>query len=293
MKSKNPLTESFLVQLDVDLEGSGLDISSGASKDFNGRPKYPAEIPVNTDSLHCTPLYEIRESQAPNANASAPSLAPLRTANDMPMDFSLQDFTSSEMESIFSNQNTSQRQMPQRTRSTQPDNVNTHFGRTNSLSDTGLSPEASAQQPGSGRNSNQPTPSASTTSNKGSSHTSFTPPQFDDGSTSYAAFSTLSPAAAQRLFDPYAPSANKTGPEGMNTPFSIPASWDFSADGSANTGTGMKENNPENFSSGTGLTPFMTNDGSGNESTNGISSNTLGTSNQTDWMFTTGWSRER
>jgi hypothetical protein len=285
--------------LDVDLEGSGLDISSGASKNLNGRPKYPAEIPVNTDSLHCVPLYEIRESQAPNANANAPSQPPLRTANDMPMEFSLQDFTSSEIDSIYSNQSTSQRQMPQRMKSTLPDNANTQYGRTNSLSDSGLSPEASAQQPGSGRNSNQPTPSASTTSNKGSSHTSFTPPQFDDGSTSYAAFSTLSPGTAQRLFDPYAPSANKTGPEGLNTPFSMPASWDFSADGSANTGTGMKENNPENFSSGTGLTPgptgltpFMTNDGSGNESTNGgISGNTPGTSNQTEWMFTTGWSR--
>ena len=32
MKTKNPLTESFLVQLDVDLEGSGLDIPAMGSK---------------------------------------------------------------------------------------------------------------------------------------------------------------------------------------------------------------------------------------------------------------------
>jgi hypothetical protein len=32
LKSKNPLTESFLVQLDVDLEGSGLSIPTHASR---------------------------------------------------------------------------------------------------------------------------------------------------------------------------------------------------------------------------------------------------------------------
>jgi len=34
LKTKNPLTESFIAQLDVDLEGSGLDIPSKA-------PRYP------------------------------------------------------------------------------------------------------------------------------------------------------------------------------------------------------------------------------------------------------------
>lgn len=300
MKAKNPLTESFLVQLDVDLEGSGLGIVSGASKDSNGRPKYPAEIPVNSDAVHCLPLVEIRESQAPDVHAGRTSQPPLRTTSDMPMDFSSQDFTSAEMDTMsYFGRNPSQQQMPQRTRSGLPDNVNTPFGQNNSLSDPGISPDASGQQPGSGRNSGHPTPSTSTTSNKGSSHTSFTPPQFDDGSTSYAAFQTLSPNTAARLFDPYAPSTNKNGLESMNTPFSIPASWDFSADGTTNAGMGMKENNHENFTSGTGLTPgptgltpFMTNDGGlqqmGDAASN-MSGNTEGTGNAPNWMFTTGW----
>jgi hypothetical protein len=39
LKTKNPLTESFLVQLDVDLEGSGLDLPSNYSRwKFGRRP---------------------------------------------------------------------------------------------------------------------------------------------------------------------------------------------------------------------------------------------------------------
>lgn len=61
LKVKNPLTESFLVQLDVDLEGSGLNIPS--QQQYPGGHKPPGEIPANTDAVHCLPLYEIRESQ--------------------------------------------------------------------------------------------------------------------------------------------------------------------------------------------------------------------------------------
>lgn len=39
LTAKNPLTESFLVQLDVDLEGSGLDIPTSHSRwKFGHRP---------------------------------------------------------------------------------------------------------------------------------------------------------------------------------------------------------------------------------------------------------------
>ncbi|KIV88757.1 hypothetical protein, variant 3 [Exophiala mesophila] len=70
LKTKNPLTESFLVQLDVDLEGTGLDIPSSKSRwKFGQRP--PGESPANTDSLKCSPLFEIRQSQAPHLNAGA------------------------------------------------------------------------------------------------------------------------------------------------------------------------------------------------------------------------------
>ena len=300
LKAKNPLTESFLVQLDVDLEGSGLDIPLTAARNPNGSFKFAGEIPQNTDSVHCSPLFEIRISQAAEANARVQLQAPLRTANDMPVDFSAQDFTSSHMNEMgYFNQNPSQRQMPQRSRPTLPDNANTQFDRNNSLSDLGVWNEVTAQQPGSGRNSGHPTPSASTTSNKDSSHTSFTPPQFDDGSTSYAGFNAFSPNTCARIMDPYGQSSNKSGPEGMNTSFALPAGWDFSADGPANTGTGSKENNSGNFSSGTGLTPgptgltpFMSSDGdlqNIHDIMNSKKANPPGTSNQADWMFTTGW----
>ena len=295
LKAQNPLTESFLVQLDVDLEGSGLDIPLIASRNPNGSTKYPGEIPVNSDAIHCSPLFEIRESQAPSAHTR-----PLRTTSDVPMDFSGQDFTSADFEAMgYFSQNPTQRQMPQRAKSALSDNVSTQYGQNNSLSDIAISPGASVHQPGSGRNSNQPTPSASSTSNKGSSHTSFTPPQFDDGSVSYAAFNTTSPNTAQRLFDPTSLNINKAGPDGMNQPFAMSAGWDFSGDGPANSGTGLKENNPDNYSSGieltpglAGLTPFMSSDGglqSLHETMDGMNGNTPGTSNQPDWMFTTGW----
>ncbi|KPI41952.1 putative transcriptional regulatory protein [Cyphellophora attinorum] len=62
LKQKNPLTESFLVQLDVDLEGSGLQIQNQPQWKFGQRP--PGEIPAGTDGVHCIPLMEIRESQS-------------------------------------------------------------------------------------------------------------------------------------------------------------------------------------------------------------------------------------
>jgi hypothetical protein len=46
LTAKNPLTESFLVQLDVDLEGSGLDIPTSHSRwRFGHRP------PVSSSSF--------------------------------------------------------------------------------------------------------------------------------------------------------------------------------------------------------------------------------------------------
>jgi hypothetical protein len=62
LKTKNPLTESFIVQLDVDLEGANLDIPSHARYKYG--PRVQGEVPVNTDAVHCVPVYEIRESQS-------------------------------------------------------------------------------------------------------------------------------------------------------------------------------------------------------------------------------------
>ncbi|KAI9782067.1 MAG: hypothetical protein M1816_002008 [Peltula sp. TS41687] len=65
LKRKNPLTESFLVQLTVDMEGSGLDDPAKSSTFAYGMKKGVAEIPTNTDTRNaCSPLFEPRQSQA-------------------------------------------------------------------------------------------------------------------------------------------------------------------------------------------------------------------------------------
>lgn len=90
LKRKNPLTESFLVQLDVDLEGAGIDVGQRNTNyykkppivcsDLNRGPSgllkinddlLQFEIPQNTDSVKCSPLFEIRESQTPSADINA------------------------------------------------------------------------------------------------------------------------------------------------------------------------------------------------------------------------------
>jgi hypothetical protein len=91
LKTKNPLTESFLVQLDVDLEGSGLDIPSHSRYKFGKRPPVSAyqfnqsvfspdndnqgEVPANTDSVSCSPLFEIRSTQGVPGTGVMPSSA--------------------------------------------------------------------------------------------------------------------------------------------------------------------------------------------------------------------------
>mgnify|MGYP004509551007 CR=1 FL=1 len=61
LRRKNPLTESFLVQLDLDLEGAGI------SKPYMPVEKKDSVIPVNSDSVGCTAIYEIRDTQDPKA----------------------------------------------------------------------------------------------------------------------------------------------------------------------------------------------------------------------------------
>lgn len=57
LKRKNPLTESFLVQLDVDLEGMGMDVGQ--------RPLDQSRMPMSEmpESFKCSPIFELSESQ--------------------------------------------------------------------------------------------------------------------------------------------------------------------------------------------------------------------------------------
>lgn len=92
LSRKNPLTESFMAQLEVDLEGTGIFIGGrsaiwnqkgngceatrgkgqqGILVDINEDPQArrgPTEIPLNPDSVKCSPLFELRESQGANQN---------------------------------------------------------------------------------------------------------------------------------------------------------------------------------------------------------------------------------
>ncbi|KAJ5570163.1 uncharacterized protein N7459_009593 [Penicillium hispanicum] len=62
MKAKNPLTESFLIQLDVDLEGTGIrgvhNSKSGSAHVIQAMNAY------RNDDLECMPLYSVSETQA-------------------------------------------------------------------------------------------------------------------------------------------------------------------------------------------------------------------------------------
>ena len=167
--------------------------------------------------------------------------------------------------------------LPSRTRTSSRPDVTEAFGAGGNViygdtqgSSMDLSPDVSTgEQHTSRATSDHPTPS--TSSNKGSSHTSFTPPHFDDSSHStYPSSSTMmSPNTAANAyfqnvesyaqFSPGSSGASKEGPGGLPNAFSFPASWDYSNDGSASTGSGMKDQNHTGLTPGpTGMTPGAT-----------------------------------
>ncbi|KAL1607786.1 hypothetical protein SLS60_002722 [Paraconiothyrium brasiliense] len=103
LRRKNPLTESFLVQLDLDLESAGV-------LGLGQKPYLPPQtggtdgvIPVNTDPVGCSSIFEIRETQNPNhpinqyGNGEAVNPAQLSTpysAEKMGQPFHLSSVTS-------------------------------------------------------------------------------------------------------------------------------------------------------------------------------------------------------
>ena len=57
LRRRNPLTDSFLVQLDVDLEGTGLEIG----KSFTANPiKYHPAAHVSATAILCLPILVYR-----------------------------------------------------------------------------------------------------------------------------------------------------------------------------------------------------------------------------------------
>lgn len=193
LRRKNPLTESFLVQLDLDLESAGV-LGLQTKSYFHPSPSGPAELPVNTDAVRCSPIFEIRESQSANAPMNTfanggltAHSAPQHTGNSPGPPFHVsQPNLSMEVEpqpySFVPSQKDPRIELPNRQKSGPrgnqlpkpgPRGLTKAFDMgTNESSEMDTSPDASADLP---------TPSTThTQSRHGSSSASFTPPQQQD-----------------------------------------------------------------------------------------------------------------
>ncbi|KAJ6089725.1 hypothetical protein N7467_004941 [Penicillium canescens] len=83
MKSKNPLTESFLVQLDVDLDGTGIRALDDRQKE-NARASYAMAQNYCNDAVECSPIYNIRQSQTGATMEESPQHTTSRSNNRQP-----------------------------------------------------------------------------------------------------------------------------------------------------------------------------------------------------------------
>ncbi|KAF2202709.1 hypothetical protein GQ43DRAFT_368576 [Delitschia confertaspora ATCC 74209] len=180
LRRKNPLTESFLVQLDVDIESAGI---FGMQKSGN----LTAEIPVNTDSVSCSPMFELRESQSAtaavntfgNGNPIVPSNAPPQyTGNSAGPPFHLTSITTVNMQTQPTypyarlHQNVSL-DLPQRQRAT-PNGIHSIPGEARQ--------NDSEMDLSSDTNGSQATPSSLNSQSRGGStpHNSYSPSQQQD-----------------------------------------------------------------------------------------------------------------
>ncbi|KAF2131430.1 binuclear zinc transcription factor [Dothidotthia symphoricarpi CBS 119687] len=64
LRRKNPLTESFLAQLDLDLESAGIE---GLQRPYLPPNPMATTIPANYDAVECSSIFTVRETQNPNA----------------------------------------------------------------------------------------------------------------------------------------------------------------------------------------------------------------------------------
>lgn len=70
LKSDNPLTESFLVQLDVDLEGSGLSLPTSASRYQSAKKRGPVSFLDILKNIYITLIYEYSTRYRPISTVS-------------------------------------------------------------------------------------------------------------------------------------------------------------------------------------------------------------------------------
>ena len=234
LKTKNPLTESFLVQLDVDLEGSGLDIPSHSRYKFGKRPPVEnptfgrsvfqaktvqGEIPANTDAVHCSPLFEIRSTQGgtemgqttrdiqPPWPSDKTTPASNNSSESYPSMFNQQ-------QQVPVNECAKVQKMGHLDPVTSFSGEDLLYGQPS----TGLSPGyVHSEHPSNSSHSNQPTPASS--SNRPGSYSNFTPPQPNQNAFSPSANGT----SDQPLFG-----SNLGGNMGVPNP-NDGSSWNFTA----------------------------------------------------------------
>ncbi|KAJ9639297.1 hypothetical protein H2204_003908 [Knufia peltigerae] len=180
LKTKNPLTESFLVQLDVDLEGSGLDLPTNYSRwKFGRRP--PGEVPANTDTVRCSPIFEIRQSQNIAENTNDPSSHTQWPSGLPSMNNSYPSLYGTDGSNNIS-------QIGNTGGNLSNEGFENMYGFTMHSQGTEPSPQNSNQEgSGSRSHSNQPTPSTSSNQNSNNSYTS--PPTNQTGSSNNASSS--------------------------------------------------------------------------------------------------------
>ncbi|KIW52422.1 hypothetical protein PV05_08058 [Exophiala xenobiotica] len=233
LKTKNPLTESFLVQLDVDLEGSGLDLPSNYSRwKFGRRPL--GEVPANTDALKCTPLFEIRQTQNVGDPTNRPNVHPQWRNDAHP---NLSDMNNSYPSLYGTDGSGIGPQVSQAGGSSSNDGFENIYGFSMHSVGTEPSPQNSNQDgSGSRSQSNHPTPS--TASNHNSSHTSYTSPPMNQTGASNTTGSTHSQ-------------------QSPGFPFSTQDSWNLA--GSNQMGAGSSTNQAQNINiPSMGMTPGPT-----------------------------------
>lgn len=240
LKAKNPLTESFLVQLDVDLEGSGLRLPA----DPTGQSSMPSHapygqsvrMPPGIDQLRCTSIFDLHaaedQTHATAVNPKEPGA--LQATSGNLIDSSREPNTQGQLH--LGN-------IPDRSRdSPRPPAPAPVFGGMPSMYDDtsgGIDMDMSFENLSSQRypsqsNSGHPTPS--TSSNNASSQTSFSPRHPDDNpklpkTSSFVALppSTATAFPSDKSFSSFVPrlsnSSDTPGPEGAPNPFAMPAAW--------------------------------------------------------------------
>ncbi|KAI9800088.1 MAG: hypothetical protein M1825_004270 [Sarcosagium campestre] len=242
LKKKNPLTESFLVQLDVDLDGAGLDDPKNNARFAFSLRKGVSEIAADPDNV-CIPIVEIREKQASNPlryNAEMNSTS----SNSIPVsDPSDNRFQSQSWPGPTSGINLPNRQkLPsynlQATSSGGQDGPGMNAAATTQSppiqSDMDLSPDNSASSGGSSSaDMLQPSPTLSNTTSKHtpslSSYTQ-TPPSYDVVDPIITAHGLAQSNPQQQYFRPQQEYATQAHPVGLNVPATATA-WEVQTPG--------------------------------------------------------------